>query len=129
MHYVLKGTNGNPYTKTTKKGSRQQKATLARYSFRLGFTIRSYRNVHKSQAKTSGRGQPGSTIIIFKEILRFNNNKNKNKNNNNNSNNHLNPFHGTDSPDKGLLLERASSPTSWGAVSYTHLTLPTILLV
>ena len=93
MHYVLKGTNGNPYTKTTKKGSRQQKATLARYSFRLGFTIRSYRNVHKSQAKTSGRGQPGSTIIIFKELIRFKTKKHQAKtrtnNNNNNNNNNL----------------------------------------
>ena len=42
------------------------------------------------------------------------NDNDNNSNNNNNNNNHLNPFHGTDSPDKGLLLERASSPTSWG---------------
>ena len=38
------------------------------------------------QARRGVRGPPGSTIIILKEIIRFNNN-----NNNNNNNNHLNP--------------------------------------
>ena len=32
--------------------------------------------MHTSQSKTSGRGPHGSTIIIFKELKRFNNNNN-----------------------------------------------------
>ena len=70
IHYVLKGTNGNPETRTTKKGSQQQTTTLATSSFHCRFTIRSYRNVHKSQAKTSGRGPSGSALIIFKRNIK-----------------------------------------------------------
>ena len=34
------------------------------------------------QARDTVRGPPGSTIIIYKEIIRFNNNNNNNNNNN-----------------------------------------------
>ena len=30
-------------------------------------------NVHGTQATSTGRGPPGSTIIIYKELIRFNN--------------------------------------------------------
>ena len=59
-----------------KKRARQQKTCPGRSWFYTRILIQSCWNVHKSQAKTSGRGQPGSTIIIFKEIKRFNNNNN-----------------------------------------------------
>ena len=44
------------------------------YSFRLGILCRSMQNVHGTRARATVRGPPGSTIIIYKEIIRFNHN-------------------------------------------------------
>ena len=60
----------------TKNRQRQEKALFERPVFRCRILYKSCWNVHKSQAKTAVRGPPGSTIIIFKEIKRFNNNNN-----------------------------------------------------
>ena len=76
IHYVLKGIHENPKTRITKKRSQQQTTRPSVWCSRWGILIQSCWNVHKSQAKTSGRGQRGSTIIIFKELIRFNNSNN-----------------------------------------------------
>ena len=59
-----------------KKRARQQKTPPGARCFYTRILIQSCWNVHKSQAKTAGRGPPGSRIIIFKEMIRFNNNNN-----------------------------------------------------
>ena len=74
IHYVLKGIHENPSTRITKKRAQQQKNHPSGWCFRCQILYKSVWNVHTSQAKTSGRGQPGSTTIISKEIIRFNNN-------------------------------------------------------
>ena len=77
MHYVLKGLDENPQTGITKKRAQQQKrAPFGGWWFRRRILIQSCWNVHRSQAKTSGRGQPRPTIINYKELIRFNNNNN-----------------------------------------------------
>ena len=76
IHYVLKGINENPCTKTMKKRLRQQKAKFGAYRSYTRIFIKSFRNVYRIQARRAVRGPPGSTIIILKEILRFNNNNN-----------------------------------------------------
>ena len=78
IHYVLKGINENPCTKTMKKRLRQQKTKFGVYRSYTRIFIKSFRNVYRIQARRAVRGPPGSTIIILKEILRFNNNNNNN---------------------------------------------------
>lgn len=39
-----------------------------------GFFYKSLENVHAAQARSTVRGPPGPTIIILKEMIRFNNN-------------------------------------------------------
>ena len=78
IQYVLNGIHENPQTRITKKRSQQQTTRPSGWCSRWGILIQSCWNVHKSQAKTAVRGPPGSTIIIFKEIKRFNNNNNNN---------------------------------------------------
>ena len=96
IHYVLKGLDENPQTGITKKRAQQQKAGPGRPWFRCRILYKSVWNVYKCQAKTSGRGQSGSTIIIYSFYPR------------------ATPFF----PDKELLSERASSPTSWGEFKF-----------
>ena len=76
IHYVSQGIHENPETRITKKRAQQQKAHPEAYRSYTRIFIKSSWDVHKSQAKTSEHGPPGSTIIIFKEIIRFNNNNN-----------------------------------------------------
>ena len=64
-----------------KKGLRQQKTTLGTSSFSLHLKDISRWSGSQWSTRATGRGPPGSTIIILKEIIRFNNN--------NNNNNHL----------------------------------------
>ena len=45
--------------------------------------------MHKSQAKTTRCGPPGSTIVICKETIRFNNSNNSNSNDDDNTTNEL----------------------------------------
>jgi hypothetical protein len=42
--------------------------------FVWGFFYKSLENVHAAQARSTVRGPPGPTIIILKEMIRFNNN-------------------------------------------------------
>ena len=72
IHYVLKGTNENPCTRITKKRSQQQKTLPGAPRFHCRIRYKSVEHVHGVQAKTPVRGPPGSTIIICKEIIRFN---------------------------------------------------------
>ena len=73
IHYVLKGINGETHTGSTKKRSRQQKAGIGTSSFYLGFTDTFCKMYEIPAARVIRRGPSGSTIIILKEIIRFNN--------------------------------------------------------
>ena len=57
-----------------KRGHTKTQPSLGGCWFYTRILIQSCWYVHESQAKTSGRGPPGSTINILKEIIRFNNN-------------------------------------------------------
>ena len=92
IHYVLKGFDVNPWTRITKKRSRQQTTQSATYGFGYRILYKSVWDVHKSQAKMAVRGPPGSTIIIYSSHPR------------------ATPF----SPGQGIISARGSSPTSWG---------------
>ena len=78
IHYVLNGIKENPCTRITKKGSRQQIPRFATYSFSLHLKDMISPYTRKTKARDTRRGPPGSTIIIYKEIIRFNNNNNNN---------------------------------------------------
>ena len=71
IHYVLKGIHENPYTRTTKKRSQQQKARFGSSRSHARILYKSLENVNGVQARRGVRGPPGSTIIILKEIIRF----------------------------------------------------------
>ena len=73
MHYALKEVDENPCTRITKKGARQQKAHVATSSFYLDFTDTVCKMYENPPARATRRGPPGSTIIILKVILVFNN--------------------------------------------------------
>ena len=74
IHYVLKGSHENPCTRATKKKQQQQKAAPATYGFCLDFVDTFVGKCNGAQARRGVRGPPGPTIIIIKEIIRFNNN-------------------------------------------------------
>ena len=76
IHYVLKGSHENPCTRATKKTQQQQKTTPATYGFCLDFVDTFVGKCNGAQARRGVRGPPGPTIIIIKEIIRFNNNNN-----------------------------------------------------
>ena len=57
----------------TKKRSRQQRAKITGYSFYLDFTNTFCKMYEIPAARVIRRGPPGSTLIILKEIIRFNN--------------------------------------------------------
>ena len=71
---------------------RQQKATVGTYSFSLHLKHHKCWNVTKTKTGATRRGPSGSTIIIYPSY----------------------PWATPLPPDKELLSERASSPTSWG---------------
>ena len=77
--YVLKGSHENPCTRATKKTQQQQKTQSATYGFCLDFIDTFVGKCNGVQARRGVRGPPGPTIIIIKEIIRFNNNNNNNK--------------------------------------------------
>ena len=73
MHYLLKGSHENPYTRTTKKRSQQHKTRSATYDFCLDFVDTCVGKCNGAQARR-GRRAPGvPTIINIKEIVTFNN--------------------------------------------------------
>ena len=78
IHYVLKGSHENPCTRATKKTQQQQKGQSATYGFCLDFIDTFVGKCNGAQARRGwcGRGEP--TIIMIKEIIRFNNNNNNN---------------------------------------------------
>ena len=71
LHYVLKGSHENPWTRATKKTSRQQKNTPATYGFCLDFVDTFVGKCNGVQARRGGRGRGEPTIIYVKEIIRF----------------------------------------------------------
>ena len=89
-----------------KKGQRQQEAQFGTWRFRVGILYKSLENVHAAQARTPVRGPPGPTIIILKEIIRFNNN----------NNNHLNPRPWDGISRQGALLGEGNLPHFVGGI-------------
>ena len=73
IHYVLKGSHENPCTRDTKKTQQQQKTQSATIGFCLGFIDTFVGKCNGAQARRGGRGRGEPTIIIIKEIIRFNN--------------------------------------------------------
>ena len=74
IHYVLKGSHENPGTRDTKKTQQQQKTNIATYAFCLDFVDTFVGKCNGAQARRGWRGPGATTIIIIKEIIRFNNN-------------------------------------------------------
>ena len=62
INYVLNGINENPETRTMKKRLRQQKAGFGWYRSGARIFIKSLGNVYGTQATSTRRGPPGSTI-------------------------------------------------------------------
>ena len=98
-----------------KKTLQQQTNTPATYGFCLDFVDTFVGKCNGAQARRGWRGRGEPTIIIIKEIIRFNNNNSNN--NNNNNNNHL-----TQGPPRFLLtrvfFRRAPHPPIVGGVYY-----------
>ena len=63
----FKGNSRESLDENHEKEAQQQKTRPWSWCSRWGILYKSCWNVHKSQAKTSGRGQPGSTVIILKK--------------------------------------------------------------
>ena len=84
-------------------GLRQQKHSFWQPSIFLGNHYDSKQNVHGTHATSTGRGRGGSTIIIYKENIKFNNNNN-------------NFTHGPPRflPTRGSSRRRVLPPHSWG---------------
>ena len=59
-----------------KKRGEQQKTHAGAYRSRCRILYTSLENVHGAQARATRRGPPGSTIIIYKELIRFNSDSN-----------------------------------------------------
>ena len=81
IHYVLKGSHENPCTRSNKKTQQQQKAQSGTYGFYLDFIDTFVGKCNGTQARRGERGRGEPTIIIIKEMLRFNNSNNSNKHN------------------------------------------------
>ena len=58
------------------KRPQQQKTSPGRWWFSLHLKDMISPYTRKTKARDTGRGPPGSTIIIYKELIRFNNNNN-----------------------------------------------------
>ena len=99
IHYVLKGTNENPYTKMTKKGHNNKKPGLGGQDFSWILQIL----FEKCLQNPSEKGGTRSTWL--NNNYSINNNKIQQP-----SYPRATPF----PPDNGILSARASSPTSWG---------------
>ena len=76
LHYVLKGSHENPCTRSNKKTLQQQNCPAATYGVCLDFIDTFVGKCNGAQARRGWRGRGEPTIIIIKEIIRFNNNNN-----------------------------------------------------
>ena len=107
MHYVLKGSHENPCTRSNKKTLQQQKVPAGTSGFCLDFIDTFVGKCNGAQARRGWRGRGEPTIIIIKEIIRFNNN----------NNNHLHPRATPLPPDRGSSRWAPHPPIRGGSSS------------